>query len=936
MRGKSLLALLLCLAVLLSAAPLAFAEPAQEEKEWVIRHISSVEDLEKLAEDCRLDSYSRNLHVVLDKDLDLEGTAIQPIPSFGGVFDGGGHSITGLHLATDGSHQGLFRYIQEGAEVRDLHISGSIAPENGRCQLGGLAGENRGSVLRCSFEGSVSGKNAVGGLIGENYGTVRDCSASGTVDGKRMTGGLVGYNEGVIADCSSEARVNTTISEDTLQLDDLRINGLNAVELTNAEDEDVVSDSGGVVGYSSGVVRDCVNSGEVGYPHFGYNVGGIAGRQAGFLTGCENSGPIYGRKDVGGIVGQMEPYLVLKESVNLLEELALLNYKMNLASGTLGVMSDEMQGALDEIDQSSSSASGKIGGGGSISPVSGDTGGSGTVEPAPGGGSIAPVDGGGTISGGSGDSGVTDQDLQDGLDYVDDNTSIDTDNITVPDGLSDDLSGMADGMLQIYAIMASNGGVLSDELTDANDQLARVLMLMANALNGGANRQIFEDISDELDEDDVEGRVSHCVNHGSVEGDKNVGGIAGEMGIEYEFDMEGDLAEVIGIEGIVSNTFETKCISSDNVNRGVISARRDGVGGIAGGEQLGCILRCESYGAVSSSDGGYVGGVVGCSYSVVRQSYAMCNLSGREYVGGVAGYGTTVQDCVSMVGLSENTAFSGAVAGWADVSGDAVTGNYFVHEHLGAVDGISYEGKAVPVTYEELLSREDLPEQFRSLRLRFEADGELVAEIEFSYGGGISASQIPPVPEKEGYTGAWPDYDYSALYYSAVIEAVYTPREGALASRNTREDSPMAIVLIQGDFDRNTELLLNPYTGEAPQPEDGQVLETWVMRLSKLEEGQSYSLRYLPPELERGRSVEIYVLRDGQWVLTDTEQTGSYLSFDCDESTVVFSAVEVQKDRTGLYLGAGITAAAVLVLALAISARKRKRKKTADKTEEKS
>lgn len=146
----------------------------------------------------------------------------------------------------------------------------------------------------------------------------------------------------------------------------------------------------------------------------------------------------------------------------------------------------------------------------------------------------------------------------------------------------------------------------------------------------------------------------------------------------------------------------------------------------------------------------------------------------------------------------------------------------------------------------------------------------------------------------------------------------------------------MAIVLIQGDFDRNTELLLNPYTGEAPQPEDGRVLETWVMRLSKLEEGQSYSLRYLPPELERGRSVEIYVLRDGQWVLTDTEQTGSYLSFDCDESTVVFSAVEVQKDRTGLYLGAGITAVAVLVLALAIGAKKRKRKKTAAKTEEKS
>ena len=474
------------------------------------------------------------------------------------------------------------------------------------------------------------------------------------------------------------------------------------------------------------------------------------------------------------------------------------------------------------------------------------------------------------------------------------------------------------------------------ELTDANDQLARVLMLMANAMNGAANRQIFEDISDELEEDDVEGRVSHCVNHGSVEGDKNVGGVIGDMGIEYEFDMEGKLTEVIGLEGIVSNTFETKCISSDNVNQGTINGRKDGVGGIAGGEQLGSILRCESYGSVSSSDGGYVGGVVGCSYSVVRQSYAMCNLSGTEYVGGIAGYGTTVQDCASMVGLADVTACSGAMAGWADAAGESLSGNVFVHDTLGGVDGISYQGKAVPVSYEQLLQREGLPEQFRKLHLSFVADGVLVKEVEFEYGGSISLRQIPPVPEKEGYTGAWPDYDYSALYYSAVIEAVYTPREGALASRNTREDSPMAIVLIQGDFDRNTELLLNPYTGEAPQPEDGQVLETWVMRLSKLEEGQSYSLRYLPPELERGRSVEIYVLRDGQWVLTDTEQTGSYLSFDCDESTVVFSAVEVQKDRTGLYLGAGITAAAVLVLALAISARKRKRKKTAAKTEEKS
>ena len=311
-----------------------------------------------------------------DGDLDLGEAPIHPIPTFGGVFDGRGHSITGLRLATDGSNQGLFRYIQASGQVKDLQVSGSIAPENGCCQLGGLAGVNRGSITNCSFSGSVSGKNAIGGLVGYNYGTIRGCSVRGTVDGKRMTGGIAGCNEGLIADCSSEASVNITISEAALQLEDLTVSTMNALELTSADNEDVVSDSGGIVGYSNGVVQGCVNTGTVGYPHFGYNVGGIAGRQAGFLTDCENRGEILGRKDVGGIVGQMEPYLVLIESVNLLDELALLNEKLNLASGTLGIMSDEMQGALDEIDQSSSSASGKIGGGGTISPVSGDDSGS--------------------------------------------------------------------------------------------------------------------------------------------------------------------------------------------------------------------------------------------------------------------------------------------------------------------------------------------------------------------------------------------------------------------------------------------------------------------------------------------------------------------------------------------------------------------------------
>ena len=933
MKGKRLLALLLCLLLLGgSALPAALAEDVEkaqtgeaaadgteeEAVEWVELHIASVEDLQKLATDCRLDSYSRNLRVILDADLELGDSPIHPIPTFGGVFEGGGHSISGLRLATDGSNQGLFRYIQESGEVKNLHVSGSIAPENGSSQLGGLAGVNRGTVLNCSFSGSVSGKNQVGGLVGLNYGSIRGCSVSGSVDGKRMTGGIAGSNEGLIADCSSAASVNITISEAALQLEDLKVGTMNALELTNAENEDVVSDSGGIVGFSKGVLQSCVNTGTVGYPHFGYNVGGIAGRQSGFLTRCENRGEVRGRKDVGGVVGQMEPYLVLIESVNLLDELALLNEKLNLASGTLGVMSAEMQGAVGDIDASSASAAGKIGGGGSIGPATTD-----------GGGSIAPS-GEGSID--TGEGGVTDQDLQGGLDYLDDNTRIDTDDYNVPEGLGEDISGLANGLSQMFGIMATNGGELSTEMTDANNQLSRVLMLMANALNGASNRQIFQDVSDELEEEDVEGRVSKCVNIAPVEGDSNVGGLIGDMGIEYEFDMEGNLAEAIGIEGIVSNTFETKCVASDNVNRGTVKGRKDGIGGVSGGEELGSILRCENYGSVESPDGTNVGGVVGCSYSVVRESYAMCNLSGRENVGGIAGFGTTIQNCVSMVGLADVTACSGAIAGFAEVEGEALLGNFFVHETLGGVDGISYSEKAYPISYEELLTREEMPEQFRTLHLRFVADGEEVAEVSFEYGGSISPSQIPDVPEKEGYTGVWPAYDYTALYYSATIEAEYTPREGALAASYTREGSPMAVVLVEGDFDRRTQVMLARYEGELPAVENGTVLEAWTMGLTQLEEGQSYSLRYLPPEVERGSSVQLYLLQDGRWIPAETEKAGSYLSLPCSERSVSFAAVELQQSHTALYVGGGVAAAAALGLVLALLGRRRK-KASAARTE---
>ena len=352
MRTKRILALLLC-AVMLAALGL----PAAAEEEGSISgetiHIATVEDFRRLAGNCALDSYSAGLTVILDNDLSL-GADTVAIPIFKGVFEGGGHTISDVVL-TGGSNLGLFRYVQREGVIRDLNVEGSVQPDEGSDKVGGLVGTSYGSLENCSFRGVVNGRNYVGGIVGESYGSISGCTADAEVNGKRFTGGIVGYSEGLIRDCENRGAVNTSVTEEMLSLDDLATVTSNSLDLLNAEDESVVSDSGGIAGYSSGVLLDCVNHGTIGYQHFGYNVGGIAGRQSGHLAGCENYGSVLGRKDVAGIVGQMEPYLNLISEESLSEEIVTLNEYLNAASGDLAVMAAQMDSLREDAEADGSS-----------------------------------------------------------------------------------------------------------------------------------------------------------------------------------------------------------------------------------------------------------------------------------------------------------------------------------------------------------------------------------------------------------------------------------------------------------------------------------------------------------------------------------------------------------------------------------------------------
>ena len=110
---RRLLVLVLVVALCLLCG--AAAQPNPKEI-----HIYSADDFVQLSKSCKLDTYSQGKTVYLDSDVDLSGSKFVPIPTFGGTFEGQGHTVSGLELSGDASHMGLFRYVQAVGTVRDL------------------------------------------------------------------------------------------------------------------------------------------------------------------------------------------------------------------------------------------------------------------------------------------------------------------------------------------------------------------------------------------------------------------------------------------------------------------------------------------------------------------------------------------------------------------------------------------------------------------------------------------------------------------------------------------------------------------------------------------------------------------------------------------------------------------------------------------------
>ena len=244
--------------------------------------------LVKTEQDLRLvqgESTDRTLYYHLVNDIELTAKYWTPLSVYGefnGVFNGNGHTISGLRFSSANyDAAGLFGY--NNGTIKNLTVTGDISATS---KAGMLVGENRGIIENCFSSGSVTSTgNEVGGLVGLNFsGKIRYCGSDAEVSGNTHVGGLVGQHEGYYT--GTTAMINDCYAHGTVTGN---------------------SNAGGLVGhmynvYTDPIIRDCYATGVVnngkgcGLVGSGYNHGRYynsyynsynAGNQRGFAVSLE-------------------------------------------------------------------------------------------------------------------------------------------------------------------------------------------------------------------------------------------------------------------------------------------------------------------------------------------------------------------------------------------------------------------------------------------------------------------------------------------------------------------------------------------------------------------------------------------------------------------------------------------------------------------------
>lgn len=887
---KRLLSLLLCVTLLQGAVLCAYADSdvsgnqdanqsEDGEKEELPEPnlvINTVKEFLDFSEKCRLDTYSRDLVVALESDLDLTGLSFQGIPTFGGIFLGNGHKISGLKMDGEGSVKGLFRYIQSGGMVRDLTVEGAIAPKGSRSYVGGIAGHNAGVIKNCTFFGNISGSERIGGMVGYNgvTGVIENCKVDGHMHGDHFVGGIAGENTGVIRGSENDMSINTTVVENSVEISDITLD-----TLLNSESVATITDVGGIAGTNRGVIRSCINYGNVGYRQIGYNIGGIAGSQIGYIVDCENYAQVQGRKEVGGIVGQMEPATQLKfdkDTLQILQE-------------DLGVMADLTDKAAGDMQDSSDMLSGQM------ADMNSD------AEKA-----SEAID-------------VLLKDLQG--EEVDPDTLI-----AAKNNLSGSLSSMSGTAEEMLNTGEQSTATMTGNMEAIADQIRVISNSIGNAADGfGAE---VKDVSDEDTPEDVTGKLNNCKNYGDLLADLTVGGIVGSIAMESDLDLEADV-DIVG-ETSLNSEIRLRAVIISCENKGRVECKKQYAGGIAGQIALGLIKECANTGDVMGQTADYVGGIAGSSVGYVRSCYVKCRVNGSTYVGGILGTGKILTDSRSMVMVS-GIEKVGHIVGFAELNEEIAANYYFcISEDAGGIDGISYKGVACAMTREEFFAGEETKELFATVNITFvRKNGEVLVQS-YDTGTVLIRNMIPEIIQQDGYVGTWQkleDYVGTELLFDYVFYEAYTPYKSVLQSDETR-DNGLAMLLIEGTFLPEYKLQLHPSIVTPNLLRGQSILEAYTFSLPENEKGHTF--RFLPSVTEADGTLCFMVYnKNGTWREADWEKEGSYYVFHVESGETAFCVLECeQKNPLWIWIGCGTVG--ILLLAgggLWLKKRKKHRKK---------
>ena len=916
---RSIGAVIMAICLIISCSPVTFlADKTTTDIPEDAIYISTVEDVLALAEMCKVNTWSVGKTVVLNSDIDMSEVDFYGIPTFGGVFIGKGFTIKGLNLKEDGSVVGFFRYLQKTAVVENVKLEGTVMPGGSRSSVGAIAGKNAGTIRNCSFKGTISGNQNIGGLVGvnETSGVIEDSVVSGLVYGTHFVGGIAGENHGVIRNTTNYASVNNSSVQNAVDLEDVTIDSL-----IHTENASTTTDIGGIAGSNSGVIRRAINHGAVGYPHMGYNIGGIAGTQNGYIVECINHGQIEGRKEVGGIVGHMEPNLALNFDTDSIQ---ILTTQMNSMEQSIGKLEHTLKSQGQDADNQLSGLESEMNNLQNALDAYEDAQGTGELD--------VPEDL--EVPEDFKDLGeLEDMELPEDWEIPD--VSEDQMDAAIND-MSSSLGAIYDESLRIQQENASTMTEVANQMSDVLSQMEQMMISMSNMEeNLGVS---IEDISDFDTDEDTLGKVANCINHGNVSGDLNVGGITGTIAEENDLDVYQD-AEVTGSVSL-NATYKARAVIRNCMNKASISVNKQNAGGIVGSMMIGAVLDCMNLGNMDALNADYVGGIAGDSESIIRNCGNKSILAGDAYVGGIAGEAKTVTGCYAFVEIAAYTEKAGAVVGFvekipSDSQTDVSNNIYFgAGEIIGGIDGISYTGATDEVDLMTFLQMEGLNDVFKSVNVIFKADGEATVERKIPVGESLMLKDVPTYAVEEGNEYDWlfvPPVTSEVLAMGEIADDVYISEEmltnilfdqvyeifsdtkGSVVSASDRTDNNLSILLAVGSFAKNTTVEMQDMMGtESLIVNDKTAIVNYQVSFSN---AGVETLHYLLPEGVKGDEVRLFVKGTSEnWAERDFVVEGSYIVFPFTAEDIGFALIE----DTGSLIGKVAVVAGIMMTTVGI------------------